>query len=126
MSEIKVGYCRCCGNPRNVEVTGGENQKDNQEEFNILATENCDCYAATKLRKERTQREECEKNIDRILGEKYPEIADVFRNNIVLIQGNVIKKITINTHNNQTARMSSTKDGIKVELEKKQKTDALA
>lgn len=99
---------------------------ETQEELNALAEESCDCYAATRLRKERIQREECEKNIDRILRERYPEIADVFRDNIVLVQGNVIKKITINTHNNQTARMSLTKDGIKVELERKQKTDALA
>lgn len=58
--------------------------------------------------------------------ETHPEIAKVFKENIDVLQDDRIKKITINTHNNQTARMSKTKDGIKVELEKKQKNESLA
>lgn len=61
-----------------------------------------------------------------MLEEHYPEIAKVFKENIDVLQDDRIKKITINTHNNQTARMSKTKDGIKVELEKKQKNESLA
>lgn len=61
-----------------------------------------------------------------MLSQNYPEIAAVFKENIDNIQDNKFKKITINTHSNQTARMSRTKDGIKVELEKKQKNESLA
>ncbi len=120
--ELREGYCEYCKNGKMIEVP----EETTQEKVNREVTENCDCIIASRVRTRKKQKEECIKNIDRMLQGTHPEIAKVFKENIDVIQDDRIKKITINTHNNQTARMSKTKDGIKIELEKKQKNESLA
>ena len=61
-----------------------------------------------------------------MLGKKYPEIASLLKDSIDAIQESKIKKITVNTHFNQTIRLQKAKDGIKVELERKLKEESLA
>ena len=120
--QLKEGFCNYCKEGKMVEVPDDATQKDINEEV----TEQCRCTMASRMRERRNQKEACIANINEMLSENYPAIAKVFMDNIDAIQDNKIKKITINTHSNQTARMSKTKDGIKVELEKKQKNESLA
>ena len=112
--KLKEGYCNYCKDGRMVEVSDDATQ----EQINEVVTEQCRCAMASRVRERRNQKEKLQEN--------YPAIAKVFKDNIDAIQDNKIKKITINTTGNQTARMSKTKDGIKVELEKKQKNESLA
>lgn len=118
----KVGHCRYCHNPIIIEAF----PEATEEMLNEEAVELCGCYGAKQMRKKRSQKEACIANIDEMLTEKYPEIAELFKNSIDAIQDAKIKKITINTHFNYTARLSKCKDGIKVEFEKKQKAESLA
>lgn len=118
----KIGYCKYCHEQRIVEIR--ENAAE--AEANQEATETCDCYGAKDAREKEYQKEACISNIDDMLTEKYPEIAQLFKDSIDALQTAKIKKITINTHFSQTARLFKCKDGIKVELEKKQKVENLA
>lgn len=120
--ELKEGFCIYCKEGMMIEVPDDATQ----EQINEDVTKKCRCIKASRIRERREQRENCIANIEEMLEENYPTIAKVFKDNIEAIQDNKIKKITINTHGNQTARMSKTKDGIKVELEKKQKNESLA
>lgn len=120
--QLREGYCNYCRDGRMVEVS----EHATQEQINEVVTEQCRCSMASRVRERRNQKENCIANINEMLQENYPAIAKVFKENIDAIQDNKIKKITINTTGNQTARMSKTKDGIKVELEKKQKNESLA
>lgn len=118
----KMGYCRFCQESRLVEVP----EDATQEEVNLEVTEQCDCHEAQKAREDAYQKKACIANIDEMLGERYPEIADIFISSIDAMQEGAIKKITVNTLFSHTARMYSCKDGIKVELEKKTKAETLA
>lgn len=120
--QLREGFCNYCKEGRMVEVS----DHATQEQVNQEVTENCRCIMASRVRERKTQKENCITNINEMLQTNYPVIAKVFKDNIDAMQDNKIKKITINTHGNQTARMSKTKDGIKVELEKKQKNESLA
>lgn len=119
---LREGYCGYCGEARMVEVE----EIASQEMINEEVTYNCRCFSATQVREKKEQKENCISNIEEMLNENYPEIAKLFKESIDAIQDNKIKKISVNTHRNQTARISKTKDGIKVELEKKQKAETLA
>lgn len=120
--ETVQGFCRYCNDGKIVEVREGATQ----EEADIRATEECSCFLAQRARKKEEQRIRCSENIRELLGEHYPEIAEMFLNNIENIQNGIMSKITVNIRGNKTARMSEVKDGIKVELEKKQKEENLA
>ena len=118
----KHGYCRYCNNPRIIEIY----EDATQEECNAVASDECDCYGAEEARKREYQKGACIANIDLMLAEKRPEIAEIFRNCIDALQDKKIKKITINTYGNTSARMYANKDGIKIEVEKKLKEENLA
>ena len=120
--EMKQGYCIFCGEARMVEVP----EEVSSELINQQATSECLCSRAVMVRERVKQKETCISNIEAILEPKYKEIADMFKEAIDVIQDAKIKKITVNTYGNRTARISKTKDGIKVELEQKQKTETLA
>lgn len=118
----KIGFCRYCNNQRMVEVPDDATE----ELINQEATATCDCYRAKAEREKEYQKEACIANIDDMLGKKYPEIASLLKDSIDAIQASKIKKITVNTHFNQTIRLQKAKDGIKVELERKLKEESLA
>ena len=116
------GFCNYCAQPKMVEVPEGMEQ----DKINEEATKICTCLAATSFREKKQQKEACISNIEALLEPKNEEAARILKDSIDAIQDSKIKKITINTYGNYTARMSKTKDGIKVELEKKQKAETLA
>lgn len=118
----EIGYCRFCNHGRMVEIT----EDLEQEELNRIATEECSCYGATKERELLQQKEVCEANIQEMLGEKHPGVAQIFLDSIELIQSGKIKKITVNIPGNRTARIYTNKDGIQVDLEIKSKAESLA
>ena len=118
----KIGYCRFCHESRMVEVP----EDSTQDLWNAEAVEQCGCYKSAEFRKKRTQKEVCIENINVMLAESRPEIADILENCIDAMQENKIKKITINTYGNFTVRMYANKDGIKIEKEKKTKEENLA
>lgn len=120
--QLKEGFCIYCNEGMMIEVPDDANQ----EEINEAVTKKCRCIKASQIRERIEQKENCIANIETMLEGNYPVIAQILRDNIEAIQDNKIKKITINTYGNHTARMSKTKDGIKVELEKKQKNESLA
>lgn len=117
-----VGYCRFCNEGRVIEVPEGTTQDD----WNEIATEDCDCYMAQDAKKKRYQKEACLANIQKMLVENRPEIAEIFETCIDALQERKIKKITINTYGNFTVKMHMNKDGIKIEIEKKLKEENLA
>ena len=119
---LKEGCCTYCGEIRMVEVS----EDTLQDVVDDVATLKCNCYQATQARKRKEQKEQCTDDIQEVLGENYPEIADLFQNSIDILQEAKIKKITVNTPGNKIARISMTKDGIKVELEVKKKMERLA
>ncbi len=119
---LKEGGCIYCGEIRMVEVP----EEATVEMINIEATLNCNCYQASQVRKRKKQKEQCIIDIYEVLGECYPEIAELFKRSIEELQSDKIKKLTVNTHGNKIARISMTKDGIKVELEAKKKIERLA
>lgn len=114
----KIGFCRYCNNQRMVEVPDDATE----ELINQEATATCDCYRAKAEREKEYQKEACIANIDDMLG----KIASLLKDSIDAIQASKIKKITVNTHFNQTIRLQKAKDGIKVELERKLKEESLA
>lgn len=118
----KIGYCRFCNESRIVDVP----EDTTQDLWNAEATEQCNCYKATEFRKKRAQKEVCIENINAMLSESRPEIADILLNCIDALQENKIKKITINTYSSFAVRMYASKDGIKIEKEKKMKEESLA
>lgn len=118
----RTGYCRYCNNGRLVEIE----EEATQEQRNLQATEECNCYGAEEERKREYQKDACLANIDSMLQKKHPEIAEILRGCIDDLQDRKIKKITINTYGSFTARMYSNKDGIKIELERKLKEENLA
>ena len=120
--QLREGFCNYCKEGKMVEVS----DHATQEQVNEEVTQQCRCTMASRIRERKLQKETCIANIDEMLQTNYPVIARVFKDNIDAMQDSKIKKITINTYGNQTARMSKTKDGIKVELEKKQKNESLA
>lgn len=120
--QTKIGFCRYCNNQRMVEVPEGATE----ELINQEATATCNCYKAKAEREKEHQKKVCIANIDEMLGKKYPEIASLLKDSIDAIQASKIKKITVNTHFSQTIRLQQTKDGIKVELERKLKEENLA
>ena len=97
----KIGFCRYCNNQRMVEVPDDATE----ELINQEATATCDCYRAKAEREKEYQKEACIANIDDMLGKKYPEIASLLKDSIDAIQASKIKKITVNTHFNQTIRL---------------------
>lgn len=120
--ELKKGNCEYCGEAKMIEVS----EDVTQEEIDKQVLENCSCPMATNIRDRKQQKEQFISNIEEMLEEKHPDIAKLFKDSIGIIQDNKIKKLTVNTYGNYTARISKTKDGIKVELEKKQKNESLA
>ena len=120
--ETRIGHCKYCHEQKIVEVP----EDATQEMANQEATETCDCYGAKETREKEYQKQACIANVYEMLGEKYPEIAELFKGSIDALQTAKIKKITVNTYFNHSARLFKCKDGIKVELEKKQKMENLA
>jgi len=57
---------------------------------------------------------------------EHKEVAEILKSGIEAIQEMKIKKISISIDGNLTARIGKNKDGIKVEVERKQKSEALA
>lgn len=118
----RTGYCRYCNCGRLIEI----DEEADQDVRNEMATDECDCYGAQEARKKEYQKDACLANINAMLTEKRPEIAEIFKDCIDALQDRKIKKITINTYGSLTARMYSNKDGIKIEIEKKLKEENLA
>ena len=76
--------------------------------------------------KKEYQKEACIAYIDEMVGKDHPEIGEILKVGIEAIQDMKVSKITVNTYIGQTARLSMGKDGIKVELERKEKEENLA
>lgn len=122
MNDLMTGYCEYCGDPRQVMV----NTNATQEEANVQATKECDCEMAKKEREKEAQRVLCEKNIQDLLRCGFPEIADIFLEALGCIQAGVMKSISVDTGMGKKARLSWTRDGIKVELAESRKTEKTA
>ncbi len=119
---MTIGYCKYCHDRRVVEVP--DDATDN--EINEAATLDCDCPGAILARKKEYQKEACTEYIEKMISTDFPEIGEIMKNSIQDMQDMKISKITINTYVGKTARLTMSKDGIKVELEKKQKEENLA
>lgn len=117
-----IGYCKYCGNSRIVEMPDGVTQEALDKE----ATATCNCYRAMEARKKETQREVCIAKLGEMLHEKHTEIEELLVSAIDALQEGKFEKITINTGFSKTIRMRMTKDGIKIEIERKMKEENLA
>lgn len=84
----KIGHCRYCHGSKIVEVP----EDADEELVNKEASETCDCYGAKEVREREYQKGACIANIEEMLSEKYPEIAELFKNSIDAIQDAKIKK----------------------------------
>lgn len=117
-----IGYCKYCGNGRVVELPEGVSQGALDQE----ASATCSCYRAMEARKKETQKEVCIAQLGEMLHEKHPEIEELLVSGIDALQEGKFEKITINTGFSKTIRMRMTKDGIKIEVERKMKEENLA
>ena len=117
-----LGYCKYCHDRRMVDVPDDATD----DEINKAATLDCDCPGAKLARKKEYQREACTEYIEKMISTDFPEIGEIMKNSIQAMQDMKISKITINTYVGKPARLTMSKDGIKVELEKKQKEENLA
>lgn len=77
-------------------------------------------------KKKKTQRDVCIAQLGEMLHGKHPEIEELLVSAIDALQERKFEKITINTGFSKTIRMRMTKDGIKIEIERKMKEENLA
>lgn len=122
MEELRTGFCGYCGNPSQVPMEEHASQAAVDEEV----TENCSCEEAIRERKKKAQKAKCEKNIEELLRVEFPEIADLFQETVPCVQAGAIKSILADTGIGKKAKLSLTKDGIKVELTESHKAERTA
>lgn len=111
-TRTKNGACRFCGQIRMIEMTEDEwldqiqkTNKSGDELADDIATLNCSCRQGSDYRAEMLIISRCEENIELMFREKLPEIADIFQEAKTLVQKQVLKKITVTTHDGGTATM---------------------
>ena len=107
-----TGACRFCGQIRIIDMTEEEwldrIQKENKGAETIaddMATLSCNCKQGSDWRADMLIISRCEENIELMFREKLPEIADIFQDAKTLVQKQMLKKITVTTHDGGTATM---------------------
>lgn len=120
---LRAGTCVYCG--QTIMVEAKENTE--KEVLNLMATEECTCAGAMLQRQKKVQRSKCIENINRLIEPTYPEVAELLKASIDLIQTEQVKKLTLNLKNsNIKITMKQCVKGIKLELEQKQTQEELA
>lgn len=118
---MKIGYCRFCGNSRMVKIEDGTDP--DQEELNRLAAEQCKCPESVRWREQEAQREEMIGNIMQIMSEKWPAAADLLMGAISPLQKGLIEKITVKIDSIYTATMQRQGMNIKLRIVDKRNTE---
>jgi len=130
----RYGTCAFCGQERLIEwpeedPDGGE--FDQVEEAasayltERLATEQCTCREGQEFRDRKRVISACKRNIEDTFRDSYPEVADIMQEVKELIYDGSIGRVTIRVGENGTAKIYRAKDGIKIEFEKRLKTELL-
>lgn len=122
-----VGGCYFCGQQAVMELPESEwqtaievNQKSAEELADDYATEQCNCKEGMDWRAEREIMTKCAMDIDLMLGESYPEIAQIFQEAKGWIYQGKNKRIIVQTKDNGTASMYKTGANIEIKFVQKQ------
>ena len=111
--ESVTGYCEYCRQPRIVQV---KEDTLTQEDYNKIATWECDCDIATEKREREIEERQVKENIKKIIEPVNNAVADAMIECIGILESRSAKKVTINTDYGVTYRMAKTAKGVKVSL----------
>ena len=114
MSEKKIGYCGFCGQGNMVEA--GESFE--QAELDLEATYICHCEGARKMREREAQKEEALSNIEQLVSQKYPEMANILYECVNAIQEGSVRNVTVSNDEGVKAVLTSNTGKIKLKLSK--------
>lgn len=108
MSTLQTGCCHYCGQVINLETDG----KRTEAELDRMAQDKCNCYGAARARRI----ESTGKNIDKLFGEDFPDVAELLKAAAPMIMQYELNKITIDTGKKVKAVLTmNSKGAIKVE-----------
>lgn len=118
---MRQGFCVYCNESRLVDVP----DEAGLDEANMAATEECGCIGATDARAKRMIREKSEKEINRMLEDKYPETKGILMGGVEAALKKEVKKITVIADDGKTMRMTCKEDQIKLEVIEKKKEESM-
>ena len=113
-SELQIGYCSACGQAKQFQTSGGVDQV----QLNEWATDECKCSAGMENRRMKKSYEKAIKNIDKLVGERFPEAAQILKEGLPFVIKDVIDSVTIKTGYGVDVKLSITSKG-KVKVESK-------
>lgn len=120
--ETRTGYCRFCNQAKLLEVPSDFTIEQLEEE----ATRGCVCreakeYQAKKFREEQIEsaKQSAKGTTFELFHESHPEIEEILNSVMDVIVDQKIKAMTITTYGKTTAKISFSKDTIKVVREDK-------
>lgn len=87
-----------------------------QEDYNKIATWECECDIATEKREREIEERQVKENIEKIIEPVNNAVADAMIECIGILESGAAKKVTINTDYGVTYRMAKTAKGVKVSL----------
>ena len=112
------GHCIYCGQGILVEAYEGDivSASSKEEYLNLLATEECECYRATKEKRIKTQVERGKEVVKQYFAEDFPEVSDLMCAAVEMLSREKMKKITIDTGKNIKGILEvNTNNNIKVQ-----------
>lgn len=114
MDEKKIGYCGFCGQGNMVEAAEGYEQAD----LDLEATYKCHCEGARRMREREAQKEEALSNIEQLVSQKYPEMADILYECVNAIQEGKVRNVTVSNDEGVKAILTSNLGKIRLKLSK--------
>ncbi|MBE5936031.1 MAG: hypothetical protein E7262_09610 [Lachnospiraceae bacterium] len=98
----EYGSCIYCGQVHMVEAYEGDivRASSKEEYLNLLATEDCKCFQATKEKRIKTQVERGKEVVKQYFAEDFPDVSSLMCEAVELLSREKIKKITIDTGKN--------------------------
>ena len=117
MARTKIGYCHYCGESRMIEEPENSTHELDQSEIDEIATWECTCQAARKAREKEEQRMTCVGNIQDLIYNEYPDVAEILTECIQLVQDGVIGKVIFSTTDGRKLTLKDSKDGLLVRKE---------
>lgn len=114
MGEKKIGYCEFCGQGNMVESSEGYDQAD----LDLEATYKCHCEGARRMREMEAQKEEALRNIEQLVSQKYPEMADILYECVNAIQEGKVRNVTVSNDEGVKAVLTSNIGKIRLKLSK--------
>ena len=116
-----IGYCRFCGQSRHIETE----DEMTQEEANVKATENCECYEATHEAWKNSTLRTFEGDLEMMFA-KVPEIKTLLRFAGEKIIDNKMLSITVRRSTEQTISLKLKDHGLCITRTDKTKEESIS